>query len=249
MAQMLHHPDQEFMKGESHMRTRNVALALLLSLVFLWTLPEARADVVMFKDGTSIEGVIARVEKGTVYLKVENEEKTFDILLVESMNFNTPHLVPTLPKNVPVDHFLKDVEAQEIVRNMKDLESTAAEIRRKAAQIRTYWMSKQPIASSEVKGWDAAKEDFRKPLARYQELLNDLYFHVLSRVDEYNFIIEDSHKIYVGVKGIRIGSPLVAKDQLPLRNYVPGAWYDTIFYEGYNVGYNDGYANVNPKSD
>jgi hypothetical protein len=165
------------------------------------------------------------------------------------MDFNTPHLLPT-PANVPIDHFLKDVEAQEIVRNLKDLETTAADIRRKLGQIRTYWAVKQPVSAEDEKGWEAAKEDFRKPLARYQEILNDLYFHVLARVDDYNLTAKEANKVYVGVKGIRIGSSLVTKDmtELPLRKYVPGAWYDTIFYDGYNVGYSDGYSKLSDKS-
>jgi hypothetical protein len=229
------------------MRIRIVASATALILMLFLISPAARADTVMFKDGTSVDGVINKVEKGTVYMAIGDEVKCFDILLVESMDFNTPHLA-TEPSNVPIDHFLNNIDAQEIVRNLKDLESDAAEIRSKLGQIRTYWMGKQPVSSEEVKGWDAAKEDFKKPLSRYQEVLNDLYFHVLARVDEYNLMMNDANKVYVGVKGIKIGSPLVAKEmkKLPLAKYVPGTWYDTIFYEGYNLGYDDGYAKINP---
>lgn len=35
-------------------------------------------------------------------------------------------------------------------------------------------------------------------------------------------------------------------DKLPLKEYVPGAWYDTIFYEGYNIGYNDAVERYRP---
>jgi hypothetical protein len=75
----------------------------------------------------------------------------------------------------------------------------------------------------------------------YQEILNDLYFHVLGRVDEYNGLMKQASKMYVGIKGVRIGSSLVPSDteRLPLRKYVPATWYDTIFYDGYNLGYSD----------
>jgi hypothetical protein len=55
-----------------------------------------------------------------------------------------------------------------------------------------------------------------------------------------------TRKVYVGVKGIRIGSSLISSDmeKLPLRKYVPGAWYDTIFYEGYNQGYDEAYQKI-----
>ena len=45
------------------------------------------------------------------------------------------------------------------------------------------------------------------------------------------------------MKGIKTGSPLVSKDmaKLPLKKYVPATWWDTIFYEGYNRGYDDEY--------
>jgi hypothetical protein len=74
-------------------------------------------------------------------------------------------------------------------------------------------------------------------------VLNDLYFHVLAKVDTYNEMAKDANKVYVGVKGLRVGSPLITKEmaKLPLRKYVPAQWWDTIFYEGYNQGYEEAY--------
>ena len=89
-----------------------------------------------------------------------------------------------------------------------------------------------------------------KPLTLYQELLNDLYFHVLAKVDEYNTLAGDARKVYVGVKGpFNVGSPLVPADlaKLPLRKYVPATWWDTIYFDGYNMGYEDGYQNQKPQ--
>ena len=203
----------------------------------------ASADTLKFVDGRELEGVIKKVEAGKVSVAIGNEEKVFDILEIESMDFNTPHLLLPASK-VPIDHFLKSFEAQEIVRNVEELDRAAADIRKKLGQIRTYWAGKEPIEASDVGAWHAAKEEFRKPLDRYQELLNDLYFHVLARVDEYNLMGKQASKVYVGVKGIRAGSPLVTKDmeKLPLKKYVPATWYDTIFYNGYDQGYSEAYV-------
>jgi hypothetical protein len=45
------------------------------------------------------------------------------------------------------------------------------------------------------------------------------------------------------VKGLRVGSPLITKEmaKLPLTKYVPAQWRDTIYYEGYNQGYEEAY--------
>jgi hypothetical protein len=231
------------------MRIRILALAAVFGLIFFIASPGASADTLKLRDGTTLEGVIKKVEQGTVYFEIGTEERTVGIREVESMDFNTPHLLAE--SSVPVDHFLKNIEAQEIVRNIEQLEKSAGDIRKKLGQIRTTWGSKQPITAQEERGWDAAREEFRRPLALYQELLNDLYFHVLAKVDEYNLMAKEARKVYVGVKGIRVGSPLISSDmeRLPLKKYVPAAWYDTIFYEGYNLGYDDAYQKISGKSD
>jgi hypothetical protein len=204
--------------------------------------PTASADTVTFKDGTVLEGIILKVEAGEVTLEVSGEPRFFNILDVTSMDFTTPHVLPF--GGEAVDHFLSNIEAQEIVSNLKEIEEAAAEISRKLTQIEGYWEAKEPIAADELGGWDLAKETFRKPVDRYQELLNDLYFHVLAKVDEYNKLMDRANHVYVGVKGaFNVGSPLVPKDleKLPLRKYVPGAWYDTIYFTGYDHGYEDAY--------
>jgi hypothetical protein len=202
----------------------------------------AAADNLKFKNGNELDGVIEKVEGGMVFVLVGNDHQVFDILEIESMDFNTPHLV-TGANNIPVEHFLKNVEAQEVVRNFEELENTEAEVRSMLTNISAYWTRIQPIPAKELYGWEMEREEFRKPLSRYQELLNDLYFHVLARVDAYNAIAKEASKVYVGVKGIRTGSSLISKDmrKLPLTKYVPGAWYDTIFFDGYNQGYEDAY--------
>jgi hypothetical protein len=165
------------------------------------------------------------------------------------MDFTTPHLVGA-PEGIPIDHFLKDVEAQEIVSNIQQLEKASDEIEKLLKQIRTYWKAREPVPADQLGSWAAAKETFRRPLDRYQEVLNDLYFHVLAKVDQYNVLMKAASDIYVGVKGpFNVGSALVSKDmrELPLKKYVPGAWYDTIFYDGYNIGYDDAYTKFAPR--
>jgi hypothetical protein len=120
-----------------------------------------------------------------------------------------------------------------VVQNFEELERSEAEIRSMLVNIRAYWNRTQPIPAKELPGWEMEKEEFQVPLSRYQELLNDLYFHVLARVDGYNAIAEEASEIYVGVRGIRMGSSLIPKDmkKLPLTKYVPGTWYDTIYFD------------------
>jgi hypothetical protein len=212
---------------------------VLIALAIFSAAP-AYADTVKLKNGAKVEGIIKKVEAGNVFIVVNDESKILSILDVESMDFNTPHLL-TGVSSVAVEHFMKSTESQEIVRNLQELDKTSAEMKRMLRQIESYWRSRQPIETKEEAGWAAAKETFRKPLMRYQEILNDLYFHVLARVDEYNRFAKEADKVYVGVKGLRVGSSLIPADleHLPLRKYVPGSWYDTIFYEGYNLGYSD----------
>ena len=227
------------------MSIRMLTAATVILLALFIASPAARADILTLKNGATVEGIIKKVEAGNVYVLVDKEEETYNILEIESMDFNTPHLLADAT-NVPLEHFMKDIEAQEMVRNIEQLEKSSADIRRKLEHVRTYWGAGEPITAKEKKIWDATKEDFRKPLALYQELLNDLYFHVLAKVDEYNALTAEARKVYVGVKGIRIGSSLITSDmqKLPLRKYVPTAWYDTIFYEGYNRGYDDAFQRM-----
>ena len=214
----------------------------LLGILLLVGSMASYADTVKLKDGTEVEGIIQKVEAGQVFVKIADEVKVFEILMVDSMDFNTPHILADTAK-LPLAHFLKDVSAQEIVRNFAQLEKTEAETRSMLNAIKASWGARQPINSTELPGWEREKEEFRKPLARYQEVLNDLYFHVLARVDAYNNLASEANEVYVGVKGIRTGSSLVPKEmrQLPLKKYVPGAWYDSIYYDGYNRGYEEAF--------
>src|SRR4051812_31285160 len=110
------------------MWTRNITIVAVIGLAFLLAAPAATADMLKFKDGTYVDGVIKRVEQGKVLVLVGSEDKEFNILDIDSMDFTTPHLTTAIG-DVPVEHFLKDVEAQEVVRNFEQLEKTEAEVR------------------------------------------------------------------------------------------------------------------------
>jgi hypothetical protein len=227
------------------MRIQTLVLSTIVTVALI-LVPALGADTLRFADGREVEGVIKKVESGTVFVAIGENEQVFSILDIVSMDFNTPHLAATSP-DVPLDHFLKSIEAQEFVRNIHELKKAEEEIRGMLVVIRSYWAPKQPVTATEIVRWEAAKEEFRKPLSRYQEVLNDMYFHVLAEVDEYNVLASEASKVYVGVKGIRIGSSLVPEDlkPLPLKKFVPANWYSTIFYEGYNLGFNDAQIRMN----
>jgi len=225
------------------MKLRTLLLPAL-ALVALTVLTRAAwADVITFKNGSTAEGIIKKVENGRVTADVDGALREFEILEIEKMDFTSPHLVD-VAEGAPVDHFMKDVEAQEVVRHLKDLDKAADQIEAQIKQIRAAWLPRQPITPEQEAAWNSTKEAFRRPLSLYQELLNDMYFHVLAKVDRYNLLMKAASDLYVGVKGpFNVGSSLVPKDlrDLPLRKYVPRPWYETIFYDGYNVGYSEAY--------
>ena len=201
------------------------------------------ADKLELKDGTQIVGIVQKVAKGQVTVQIGQETKVFDILQIASMDFELSPL-QLVTSRLPLEHFLTNMEVQEMVGHFQAVEQSAAEVRKLIDQTKQQWANRKTVEPDEVAQWEAAKERFKTPLAGYQEHLNDLYFHVLGKVDEYNRLMKDTDTLYVGVKGaFQVGSSLVPKEmgKLPLKKYVPSNWYDTIFYEGYNLGYNEAY--------
>jgi hypothetical protein len=225
------------------MKTRGTLAIALLMYVMGATLL-SRADKIMLDDGTQVEGVIRKVEKGQVFIQTGERTAVFELLRVASMDFDTPHMVEGTPR-LPAEHFVSRMEAQEMMNHILVVETAATDLRVLIDQTRKEWSDRKTISQADVPQWEAAKGRFYRPLSQYQETLNDLYFHVLGKVDDYNRLTKEANQIYVGVKGIfNIGSPLIPREleKLPLKKYVPSNWYDTIFYEGYDRGYHDAIA-------
>ena len=227
------------------MKSRLILL-ISISLVVLFVAMNpsvARADRLEMKDGTQVNGIIKKVAGGEVTVEIGQETKVFKILEITSMDFDTPHLTAGTAR-LPLEHFLGNTEAQEIVGHIGEVDKSAAEIRNVLDQIKQDWAGRTTIGTAEVKEWDATKEQFNRALSRYQEVLNDFYFHVLGKVDGYNALAKEGNELYIGVKGaFNVGSPLVSKEmrRLPLKKFVPSNWYNQIFYEGYWTGYNEKY--------
>lgn len=222
----------------------SIGMLVWLSMIYanLFS-PIAWADRLTLKDGTQIEGVVKQVEKGEVAVQVGAETKTFNILDISNMVFDTPR-VSELATRLPGTHFMASMEAQKVVGHIESVERAAAELRQLIDQTKQDWGQRRSIDTSDLPRWTAAKERFSAPVSNYQEGLTDLYVHVLGKVSQYNQLMQEANQIYVGVKGLlNTGSSLVPKEKekLPLKKYVPATWYDTIYYEGYNRGYNEAF--------
>ena len=215
----------------------------ILAGMVLLLAPAALADQVALKDGTRMEGTVQKIEQGQVTILVGSETKVVDILEIANIDFDSATMT-TGTKRLPLEHFLSNMEAQEMVGHFQSVEDAAAEVRGLLEQTRQQWEDQRSITTDQAIRWEAAKERFGAPMANYQEALNELYFHVLGKVDEYNSLMKEADSIYVGVKGwFNVGSSLIPPHvkKLPLKKYVPANWYDTIFYEGYNQGYNEAF--------
>lgn len=230
------------------LRTWLLTNALLFAV---WTLAMptvARADKLELKDGTQVEGIILKVEKGQVTVTIGQEQKQFNILDVTSMDFDTPHVPPGVSQP-SLEHFAASTEAQEMVKHIEEVDKAAMDLRQSLAQIKKQWVGRKNVAGGEIASWDATKDQFSRALSRYQEVLGDFYAHVLNRVDQYDSLTKEASGVRVGVQGALRASALVSKDQQesPLKKFVPAPWYDTIFYKGYSVGYTEGYYGARPR--
>jgi hypothetical protein len=213
------------------------AVAMLIALAP----PAARADRIEFMDGTHMDGIIKKVETGQVTFEMNGQIRMYPLSDISSLIFDSTEL-PAATSRFTREHFMTGMEAQDIVGHMQDVEKSAADLRALLDEVKVAWTPRKTIERPEVAEWEATREQFRMALSRYQESLNEIYFHVLGKVDEYNRLAKEGSELYVGVRGVfSTGSPLVAKEmkELPLTRYVPANWHDTIFYEGYWSGYND----------
>jgi hypothetical protein len=214
---------------------KRICIALLLLGLVLATTPAAFADTLKLKDGSKLEGTVNKMEDGKLYITVGKESRVIEMSDIAGMEFTAGK-----------------AEAMDLAKDLELMDKSADEIRKLLGQIEGYWLLREPIEGKDEAGWNAAKVSFEQPVREYQEILNGFYFHILARVDEYNALMKKASDVYVGIKGIRIGSALipVELEELPLTRYVPGAWYTKIFNDGYNTGVADAESRRNdPRRD
>jgi hypothetical protein len=83
------------------------SLLVAAGCVFLYP-QQARADRIDFKDGTSLEGIIKKVDNGKVTVQVGQETKEFSVLDITRMEFETFHLTPGASRLPPEWEAAKD---------------------------------------------------------------------------------------------------------------------------------------------
>jgi len=216
----------------------------VIASLFLVLLTAASADTIKLKNGQPLEGIIKKVENGKVTVQVGAETRTVDILQVESMNFDTPHLSDNADAG-ELTALMKDKDAQSLMRLSLALKLARQDLRSQLDQIEKDWKTGQPVSRDQARRWEGAKESFQVPMKRYEAILRSMYLDVLARIDDYNAFATEADKVYVGVKGLfSVGSPLLSDEQkeIAAKKVVPKAWYDKIFFDGYSRGYKEGSA-------
>lgn len=220
-----------------------VNMALLAAFALASPLA-VRADKLQFKDGKQVEGIIQKIEKGKVTVEVGDQTRVFNILDINSMIFDTPHVRPAANER------RAETETQQLLVRMRAVDQAAERMQNLIAQTKKQWGDRKSISSSDVSEWEAAKERVAQEASRYQEVLNDLYSQIVGKVNQYDGLMRDANNLYVGVKGpFNVGSPLISqpRQESLIRQYMPSNWYQTIFYAGYRVGYNEGYYGAKPR--
>lgn len=215
----------------------------LFTLLLAASLPGIlAADTIHPKSGEPVHGIIQKIEKGRVSIAVGSMVRQMELADIEEIDFDTPHLTEGTG-NLPLQHFLKDMDAQEMVRISEDLKEARQELHTQLERAQKQWQARGAIAKDELPAWEAAREQFRAPLYRYREVLDDLYYHVLAYVNDYDQLTHDAGEVRVGVKGaFNVGSRLLPDDfeESQPQEFLPSNWYDRVFYEGYRKGYRDG---------
>jgi hypothetical protein len=187
---------------ETDMTTRRL---FLFALLLLAGSTAATADILRFKDGKKAEAVVTRVEDGKVFARIGSEAKAFDLSNIRSVDLNTLPRLATVA-DLPIDQFLQTLDAEELDRNAKQLEKAEAEIHAMLDRIRAARARKPVVSERDLSAWEAAKEELRKPLIRYQELLNEIYSSVLAEVNSNCEITREVNKVFVGAIDTRTSS-------------------------------------------
>lgn len=191
----------------------------------------ASGDSIKQKDGQTVTGVVRSIDGGKVTIEVGGRPRVVDILQVEQIEFDTPHVDDA--QSIPVREFTK--AAQELVRA-----ETAT--RRSFDIIKARWSTRKSVEPNQAQQWAADRERFDTPMTDYRKAIHQMYLDLSAHVDNYNKMASDATKLYVGVKGLlNVGSPLIRDNQRerPLKDFIPGHWYDQIYYDAYKKGFND----------
>ena len=110
-------------------RHRIWMLSLLIAAGCILVHPrQVRADRIDFNDGTSLEGIIQKVENGTVTMEVSQGTREFSVLDITRMEFDSPHFQPESSR-FPPEHFLAAMGAQEMLTHIREVETAAADAR------------------------------------------------------------------------------------------------------------------------
>ncbi len=188
-------------------------------------------DSIKLKDGQTVTGVVRSIDGGKVTIETGGRPRVVDILQVDQIEFDTPHVEEA--QVIPVREFTK--VAQELVRA-----ETAT--RRSFDTIKARWSTRKSVLPDQAQQWAADRERFDAPMTEYRKAIHQMYLDLSAHVDNYNKMAADATKLYVGVKGLlNVGSPLIRDNQRerPLKDFIPGHWYDQIYYDAYKKGFND----------
>jgi len=189
-------------------------------------------DSIKLKDGQTMTGIVRAMEGGKVTIEIGGQRRVVELLRVAEIDFDSPH-ADEAPKvaDIPVREFTND--AQKLVKAQQDS-------RRMLDQIKARWSTRKSVEPGQAGQWRADKERFSTPLADYRKAIHQMYLDVASHVENYNKLTDEANRLYVGVRGLlNIGSALTPEEPRPLKEFMPGQWYDQIYYDAYRKGFND----------
>lgn len=198
-------------------------LGLGVGLLPCWP---ALADTITLTNGGRIEGVMNKLEGGNVYIDVSGAGvREVALHEIASVSFDTPHLTGGPPK---------DFDAQAMLRRTRDAQKAGHAARAELDRIKANFPAKQSKdrQSGDKDRWNAAKETFRVPLARYREALSGMYQQMLAQIEDYNKLAKEADQF----RGLIPGDVW----ERTVKESVPENWYDRIFFDGYNRGYKEG---------
>ncbi len=191
-------------------------------------------DSLKLKNGSSVQGVVRTIAGGNITIEVGGQNRVIKVLDVEEIDFDTPHANEvTGSADKTVNQFTKGAESLTKARKTS---------RSALDQIKGRWAGRKSVEPGQVTQWNAEKERFLPAFTDYRKSIQELYRDVAAQVDNYNKLGAEANSVYVGVKGIfNVGSPLVPDDQreLQLKQFLPGTWYDELYYEAYSKGFKD----------